>query len=80
MTDVGDIVFCLTRQQREAILSSKYREQAGAWHPAGWYCAADKRVRYRLASAGLTQDYLRPVNKLTPLGQAVRDYLKGHQC
>lgn len=62
--------------QRRAVLGATYSKEQGVWHLAGWYCAADKRVRYVLAGLGLLRDYLRRSNRLTPLGLAVRDHLK----
>lgn len=58
----------LTDAQRRAILNASWSDGKGVWHPEGYYCAADKRVRYRLCHMGLTQDYLRRSNRLTPLG------------
>lgn len=72
-----------SRQQcsRRALLSANWREPNGVWHPAGWYITADRRVRYRLCRERLTLDYLTPRQRLTPLGQAVREHLinTGHQ-
>jgi len=76
MTDIAEIAKGLSEAQRRAVATATWREQDGAWHPEGWYCSADKRVRYRLCTAGLTRDYLRHSNRLTPLGHAVRAHLQ----
>lgn len=74
--DVVRVAAGLSKAQRAAVASAAFREQAGVWHPRGWYLYADKRVRYALALANVIRDYLRPVNRLTPLGLAVRNHLK----
>lgn len=76
MSDVAEIAKRLSEAQRRAILSSESRQANGAWHPAGWYLRADRRVRYRLCLAGLLRDYLAPSQRLTPLGLAVREHLQ----
>ena len=65
----------LTKAQREAIETSRWRKEDTAWHPEGWYCSADKRVRRVLADLGLIRDYCRMTNRLTPLGEDLRTFL-----
>jgi hypothetical protein len=69
----------LTEAQRRAVTSASFSSGDGAWHPEGWYCHADKRVRYNLCRMGITRDYLRRSNRLTPLGLQVRQILKDSQ-
>jgi hypothetical protein len=71
-----ELAASLTEAQRRAVCASTFQDADGAWHPEGWYCHADKRVRYNLCRAGITRDYLRRSNRLTPLGLAVRAILK----
>jgi hypothetical protein len=66
----------LTEAQRRAVAAATFSEQRGAWHPGGWYAAGDKWVRYSLCRMGLAHDYLRRSNRLTPLGEQVREILR----
>lgn len=77
-TDPAMIAMGLSEAQKRAVSSASFSEGGGVWRPAGWYCHADKRVRYNLCRAGLTRDYLRRSNQLTPLGLQVRTILKEH--
>ena len=77
MSDVADIARGLTKAQRAAVIGAIDCEPRGPYRPAGLYCSADKRVRWKLAVAGVIRDYLGPSNRLTPLGLAVRAHLIG---
>lgn len=77
MTDDAErIAAGLSEAQRRAVLTASFHKQDGVWHPEGWHSYADKRVRWNLCRQGLTHDYLRRYNRLTPLGLAVREHLK----
>lgn len=76
MDDVAKIAAGLTEAQKRALSGATYSNGDGAWHPAGHYAAADKRVRRALTRLGLTRDYIRRSNRLTPLGIAVRAHLE----
>jgi len=69
----------LSPAQKRALLSASFREAHGAWWPAGWYVSADRRVNLNLCRQGLILDYLRPANRLTETGLAVRTLLKDNQ-
>lgn len=72
---VATIAKGLTVAQRGAVLTAKWRERDGAWWPDGYYIAPDMRVRRSLARDGIIRDYLRPLQRLTDFGLAVRAHL-----
>ena len=72
----AEIAASLSAAQKRAVCAATFRDRDGVWHPGGWYCHADKRVRYNLCRVGITRDYLQLSNRLTPLGLAVRAILK----
>jgi hypothetical protein len=76
MTDAQKVAEGLSEAQRRAVLSATWSDGNGVWHLPGWYCRADRRVRYNLARAGICGDYLRPSNRLKPLGLEVRAILQ----
>ena len=70
------IAASLTKAQRKALLAARWSPQQGVWHPEGYYCTADKRVRYNLCLFKLMRDYVHPSNIITPLGLSVRAILE----
>jgi hypothetical protein len=66
----------LTEAQKRALSGATYSNGDGAWHPGGWYVAADKRVRRALTYLGLTREWVRHSNRLTPLGIEVKAILE----
>ena len=75
MSNIAELAGRLSKAQREAVASATFLEEAGVWHPAGWYVHADKRVRYALSLANVTRNYLRRSNRLTSRGEALRAHL-----
>lgn len=76
MNDIDAVIAGLTKAQRKAVLNAMWREKGGAWWPAGYYVHAERRVRLNLSLKGLIRDYLKPLNRLEPLGLAIRARLQ----